>query len=94
MVAESSADRWDEASAAEWKMHCQTDLKNENKDIYGHDTQQSVQDALTEWIRDAILAGDRIFYKYHRDDEVPNWRAEIKRRRKKMWVITVTGPGF
>ena len=84
------ADPYHGAEANEWKIHCQGDLQVPN-----HSTGNTVEEDLTNWIRDAILAGDRIFYKFHRDDEVPDtWMAERRRRGRDMWVITVTGPGW
>lgn len=89
---------WDATEAGEWKVHCQgSDLSvaNAGSDHTGSKTGNSVAEDLTNWIREAILAKERIIYKFHRDDELdPPWKADRIRAGDKRWRITVTGPGW
>ena len=88
------------ADANDWQDHCRTDLavKNDGVDFDGKTTGNTVADDLTKWIRDAILSKERIIYKFHRDDEIPNkWKADRRQNdanKQVVWRITVSGPGF
>jgi len=86
---------WDAATASEWKNHCQNDLNvpNVGLDHDGSETGNTVKEDVTNWIREAILAKQRIIYQFLRDDD-GGWKADRWKAGENRWRIRVTGPGF
>jgi hypothetical protein len=86
---------WKQDQADEWKSHCQNDLdaKNTGHDLTLKSTGNTVEEDLTQWIKDAILAKQQIIYKFVRDDDQIPWKADLGITGP-IWHITVTGPGW
>lgn len=90
------------ADASEWKDHCQNDLNVPNTGQGGTAGNTVAQD-LSQWVKAALLAKEKVVYRFLRDDTLgqdggPAWKADLTKTGGKgtvqKWHITVTGPGF
>ena len=86
---------WQQGDAQNWQRHCQKDLNIANAgQNQGTPSTNTVEQDLTKWICEAILAKEHILYRYRRDSTLkPSWKAD-RIKKEGRWHITVTGPGF
>jgi hypothetical protein len=87
---------WNQPDAAAWKDHCQNDLNISNSgDDQGSPSSNTVEQDLTNWVREAILAQEQIIYRFRPDSTLnPPWKADRARQGQGPWRITVSGPGW
>lgn len=87
---------WNREDASDWRAHCLVDLGNENQGSVdnGPASGKSVKEDLEDWIKDAILNGKHIKYKYKKKEISTEWRADKKIISANRIRIIVRGPGF